>query len=414
MGSDDGALIVGGGLAGVSAAEAMRTAGFPGRIVIVSEEQEPPYLRPPLSKEYLLGRSPRDDGLIKPAEWYGEQGIELILRQRVAELSVRGRESRLLDGTALPFGRVLLATGASPRRFPGRGADLPGVHYLRTIADSESLRDAIAGGGRRVVVLGSGWIGLEVASAARQYGNSVTVLGRGAVPLAPQLGDAAGSVFADLHRGNGVDLRMPVEVAEIAGDASGVTGIALGDGEMIPADLVLVAIGAVPNVQLAQSAGLHVGDGILTDAGFRSEDDVAYAVGDAAGVFHPVLGRHLRVEHWANALNAGAAAGRSMAGQSVSFDGIPYFYTDQFDLSMEYSGYGALAADAQVTFRGDPAMREFVAFWVRDGRLVAGMNVNVWDVNETVQELIRSRVVVDPRQLSDKSVPLESLLGVRA
>jgi 3-phenylpropionate/trans-cinnamate dioxygenase ferredoxin reductase component len=414
MHNDDTVVIVGGGLAGASAAEAMRAEGFRGRIRLVSEERELPYLRPPLSKEYLLGRAPRDDGLVKPAEWYVDQDVELILGRRAAELSVGGRELVLQDGAVLPFGRVLLATGASPRRFPGRGADLPGVHQLRTITDAESLRDALRGGGRRVVVVGSGWIGLEVASAARRYGNAVTVLGRGTVPLAAQLGDEVGSVFAALHRANGVDLRMPTEILEIIGGASGVTGVALGGGEVVPADVVVVGIGAVPNVELARDAGLEVEDGIVTDAAFRSRGDIVYSVGDAASVFHPVLGQHLRVEHWANALKAGAAAGASIAGRPVSFDEIPYFYTDQFDLGMEYSGYGSLAAGAEVVFRGDPAAREFVAFWLREGSVVAGMNVNVWDVNETVQGLIRSRVRVDPRQLADESIPLDSLLGVSA
>jgi 3-phenylpropionate/trans-cinnamate dioxygenase ferredoxin reductase subunit len=414
MRNENGMLIAGAGLAAVAAADAIRAEGYEGRLAIVAEEQELPYLRPPLSKDYLLGRAPRDDGLVKPADWYADQAVELILGRRATELSLGSRELTLHDGSVLPFERILLATGSSPRRFPGPGADLAGVHYLRTIGDSESLREALAGGGRRVVIVGSGWIGLEVAAAARIYGNAVTVLGRGAVPLAPVLGAEVAAVFGELHRANGVELRMPVETAALVGDASGVTGVALGDGELIPADVVVVGIGATPNVQLARTAGLTVGDGIPADAGFRVQDETVYAAGDVVSVFHPVLGHHLRVEHWANALNTGAAAGRSMAGRAVTFDDVPYFYTDQFDLGMEYSGYPSLAAGAEVVFRGDPATREFLAFWLRDDRVVAGMNVNVWDVNDAVQELIRSRVPVDAVRLADPAVPLQSLAGAGA
>jgi NADPH-dependent 2,4-dienoyl-CoA reductase/sulfur reductase-like enzyme len=288
------------------------------------------------------------------------------------------------------------------------------VHYLRTLGDSDSLRGELQSGGKTVVVIGSGWIGMEVAATARTLGNDVTILERGEIPLAKAIGDELGSVFAELHRENGVVIRHGVEVEGLvdAGSTGGgrrVAGVALAGGEVVPADLVLVGIGAVPNIRLATEAGLAVDDGILVDAALATSDPDIFAAGDVANAWHPVIGQRLRSEHWANALNQGPAAARSMLGQAVSFDDIPYFYTDQFDLGMEYSGFPPLAREAKLVYRGDRNACEFIAFWVLDGTVVAGMNVNVWDVNEQVQRIIRSANVVDLVRLADENVPLEEI-----
>lgn len=410
MSSDQTIVIVGGGLAGARAAEAIRTEGFAGRVVIVAAEDEIPYIRPPLSKEYLQGTAERDAGLVHPADWYAEQEIDVLRGRTASALSPASHELTLADGEVLRYDKVLLATGAASRRYPGAGGALAGVHHLRTIVESEALREALRPGSRRVVIVGAGWIGLEVASAARGYGNEVTVLGRESVPLNLIVGDEVGSVFGELHRANGVDLRMSTGVSDIVGDETGVTGVVLDTGEVVPADVVVVGIGAVPNVALAAEAGLDIDNGIVTDAAFRTSAVDVYAVGDVANVFHPVLGHGIRIEHWANADNAGAAAGRSMAGAEVSYEEIPYFYTDQFDLGMEYSGYADLAKNASIVIRGDLAAREFIAFWVADFRVVAGMNVNVWDVNQSVQDLIRSRVRIDAARLADEKIALTDLI----
>jgi 3-phenylpropionate/trans-cinnamate dioxygenase ferredoxin reductase subunit len=407
---DETILIVGGGLAGARAAEGARESAFDGRVVIVTAEDTLPYIRPPLSKEFLVGKSERGEFDVHPAEWYAEQRVDLLLDRRVAAIDPAAHTVDVARGDVLHYDRLLLATGASPRRYRGPGAHLPGVHHLRTVGDSSRLRHAIAAGGHRVVIIGAGWIGLEVASAARGYGNDVTVLGRDAVPLSAAIGDTAGSVFAGLHRDHGVDLRMSTSVAGIEGHVK-VTGVRLEGGEVVPADVVVVGIGAVPETALAETAGIHVDDGIMTDAAFRTSADDVHAVGDVANVFHPVLGRPIRIEHWANAENAGKAAGRSLAGEHVAYDEIPYFYTDQYDLGMEYSGYGTLAEGVEPLFRGDREAREFIAFWLAEGRVVAGMNVNVWDVNDAVQRLIRSRAVVDPARLADPAVPLDELVA---
>ncbi|WP_448005603.1 NAD(P)/FAD-dependent oxidoreductase [Agromyces bauzanensis] len=411
MPEQDAIVIIGGGLAGARAAEGARDAGYDGPLVIVSGEAALPYIRPPLSKEFLAGDAERDSIDVHPAAWYEDQRVDVRLGRRAVRLDPSAHAVELDDGSMLRYRRALLATGASPRRFGGPGADLAGVHLLRTVEDSVALRDALREGRRRVVVIGAGWIGLEVAAAARGYDNDVTVLGLETVPLNAAIGDDAGSVFAALHREHGVDLRMSTSVAGILGEGGRVTGVELEGGDVVPADVVVVGIGAIPETGLAEAAGLEVDRGVVTDAAFRTSADDVYAVGDVASVFHPVLQQPIRIEHWANAENAGKAAGRALAGESVEYDEIPYFYTDQYDLGMEYSGYGVLAAGVAPLIRGDRDAREFIAFWLRDDRVVAGMNVNVWDVNDAVQQLIRSRAVVDPTRLTDPAVPLEALAG---
>ncbi|MFE6965968.1 NAD(P)/FAD-dependent oxidoreductase [Agromyces sp. NPDC057679] len=409
--SDERLVIVGGGLAAARAAEGARQAGHAGAITIVAGEDAMPYIRPPLSKEFLTGAAERDVVDVHPAEWYADERVEVLRGVRATEVDPAAHRVRLADGRALDYSRLLIATGASARRWRAPEGELDGVHVLRSFADSVALRDELSRGGRRMVAIGAGWIGLEATAAARGYGDEVTVVAPEAVPLAAAVGSAVGEVFAGLHRAHGVDLRMSTGVAAIRGADGRATGVELDTGETLPADLVLVGIGAVPETGLAEAAGLEVRNGIVVDASFRTSADDVYAVGDVASVYHPVLQAHLRTEHWANAENAGRAAGRALAGESLEYAEIPYFYTDQYDLGMEYSGYGPLADGVDPVFRGDRDGREFIAFWQRDGRVVAGMNVNVWDVNEAVQRLIRSGARLDPARLADPAVPLDELVA---
>ncbi|MFF2488670.1 NAD(P)/FAD-dependent oxidoreductase [Microbacterium sp. NPDC058062] len=401
-------LIIGGGLAGGTAAEALRDEGFDGDITVVAAEAHPPYQRPPLSKGYLAGGEGLDAVILHPAEWYEERGIRLITGVAVTSLEPAAHAVELEDGERLTYDAVLLATGATPRMIPLPGHDLPGVTTLRRLDDSDELRAQLREGGKRLVVIGAGWIGMEVAATARGFGNEVAILERDAVPLAMALGAEMGEVFRALHLEHGVDLRTSVGVDRIVGDGRA-EGVVV-DGETLPADLVLVGVGASPNTALAEEAGLDILNGVLTDEALRTSAADVYAAGDIANAFHPVLQRHLRSEHWANALNAGKVVARSMLGRPASFDDIPYFYTDQYDLGMELSGYAPLMADAEVVVRGDLGAREFIAFWTDDGRIVAGMNVNVWDVNDKVQDLIRSGARIDPDRLRDPDVPLEDLI----
>ena len=382
--------VVGAGLAGAKAVEALRAEGFDGRLVLLGTEPYRPYERPPLSKGYLQGKAERDTVFVHPEGWYAEHDVDLHLNTPVAGLDRHAHELIAGHGDPLHYDKLLLTTGASPRRLRVPGAELAGVRYLRDLDDSDGLRAAFRPGAQ-VVVIGAGWIGLETAAAARAAGAAVTVLESAPLPLLRVLGPQMAAVFADLHRENGVDLRCEVTVAAIhpaQGDPSAVGSVELGDGTVLDADVVVVGVGVAPNVDLARSAGLTVDDGILVDAGLRSSDADVFAAGDVANAEHPVLGRRLRVEHWANALNQPAVAARSMLGIDAVYDRLPYFFSDQYDLGMEYLGHAG--ADDEVVVHGDTTTRTFVALWTRDGRVVAGMNVNVWDVTDQIRELILS------------------------
>ncbi|MFF5972124.1 NAD(P)/FAD-dependent oxidoreductase [Streptomyces sp. NPDC012769] len=417
--ADQTFVIVGGGLAGAKAAETLRAEGFNGRVILIGDERDHPYERPPLSKGYLLGKDGRESAFVHDAAWYAQHDVELHLGQPVTAVDREARTVRLGDGTVIRYDKLLLATGAEPRRLDIPGTGLAGVHHLRRLAHSERLRDELKALGRdngHLVIAGAGWIGLEVAAAARTYGAEVTVVEYAPTPLHQVLGPELGQLFADLHTEHGVRFHFGVRLTEITGQDGIVLAARTDDGEEHPAHAVLVAIGAAPRTALAENAGLALvdradGGGIAVDESLRTSDPDVFAAGDVAAAHHPFLHQRIRVEHWANALNGGPAAARAMLGQDVSYDRIPYFFSDQYDLGMEYSGWAPPGSYDQVVLRGDAGKREFIAFWLKEGRVLAGMNVNVWDVTEAVQRLIRSRRSVDPDALADPSVPLESLVG---
>ena len=403
-------VIAGGGLAGAKAAEALREQGFDGRIVLAAEEEIRPYERPPLSKDYLQGKAGREKIFVHSPDWYDARRVELLLGTAVTGIDRGRREVTLSGGGHVGYDRLLLATGSEPRRLPLPGADAGGVLYLRRVGDSDRIRDIFAAASR-VVIIGAGWIGLEVAAAARIAGVGVTVLETAELPLLHVLGPQVAPVFAGLHRERGVDLRLGVRVAEITVSGGKATGARLADGSWIGADAVIVGIGAAPNTALAEAAGLDVRDGVVTDAALRTSDPAIYAAGDIARAFHPLLGAHIRVEHWANALHQPEVAARAMLGQDASYDRVPYFYTDQYDLGMEYAGYAGPGGYDRVIFRGEVGKREFIAFWMSGGRVVAGMNVNIWDANDAIQDLIRSGQQADPARLADPVVALEEVVA---
>ena len=333
--------------------------------MLIGEEVERPYERPPLSKGYLLGTAERDTIYVHPQSWYAEHDVELRLGTTVTGIDPAGHQVTLGDGTRESYSKLLLATGSSPRRLPVPGADRDGVLYLRRAEDSDRIKATLQSASR-VAVVGAGWIGLEVTAAARAAGAEVTLLETARLPLLAVLGPEVAQVFADLHRDHGVDARFGAQVAEIHGAAGRVGGVSLADGERIDADAVVVGIGITPNTQLAQAAGLEVDNGVVVDAQLRTSDPDIYAAGDVANAFHPLLGRSIRVEHWANALNQPKTAAKAMLGREVAYDRVPYFFTDQYDLGMEYSGYVEPGGYDQVVFRGDVAGREFVAFWLAE------------------------------------------------
>ncbi|MFE9860911.1 NAD(P)/FAD-dependent oxidoreductase [Streptomyces sp. NPDC005780] len=411
-------VIVGGGLAGAKAAETLRSEGFSGRVILIGDERDHPYERPPLSKGYLGGKEDRDSVFVHETAWYAGADVELHLGQPVTALNREARSVELGDGTVIHYDKLLLATGAEPRRLDIPGTDLAGVHHLRRLAHADRLRNVLAALGRdngHLVIAGAGWIGLEVAAAARGYGAEVTVVEPEATPLLKVIGPELGQIFTDLHSDHGVRFHFGGRLTEIVGQDGMVLAVRTDDGEEHPAHDVLAAIGAAPRAALAEAAGLDIapreqGGGIAVDASLRTSDPHIFAAGDVANVAHPLLGTRLRVEHWANALNSGPAAARAMLGQDVAYDRVPYFFSDQYDLGLEYSGWAPPGSYDQVVIRGDAGKREFIAFWLKDHKVLAGMNVNVWDVTETVQELIKGGQPVDPDALADPSVRLESLI----
>ncbi len=398
----DTVVIAGGGLAAANAAFALRKDGFAGRVVMVSEENEPPYARPPLSKEYLRGEASVDKAYAKPVGAYDETGIELLRGRRAVTLNPAIRRLNLDDGTNLRYDALLIATGASPRRLQSTGAFLEGVHYLRTVADADAIRTAAARASA-IAVVGGGWVGSEVAASLRQLGYGVTLISNLSRPLERVLGPEVAEAYAAVHRANGVQL-VSGHVSALEGEER-VSGVRLADGGRLAADLVVVGVGAVPRLELARRGGLDTREGgIAADEYLRTAVPNIYVAGDVAAAWHPRYGRHLRVEHWDNAIRQGKAAAANILGANQPYLRTPYFYSDQFDLGMEYRGYAPQWG--RVVVRGDLEARRFLAVWLADGRVVAAMNANLWDDSKELRDLVESEERVDPELLADPATPL--------
>src|SRR3954452_11947996 len=405
-------VIVGAALAGAKAAEALRQEGFDGRIVLLGSESELPYERPPLSKEYLRGEAPREKARVHEEGYYESHDIELRTATTATAIDTQASEVELEGGERLRYDRLLLATGAEPRRLTVSGADLDGVHYLRNLNDSDALAALLAKGSGRVAVIGAGWIGSEVAASARTKGLDVALVEMTDVPLERVLGREVGEIYADVHRKHGVELHLGTGVDALEG-AGRVERVRLAGGETIDCDFAVVGVGVVPRTKLAEEAGLEVGNGIQVSKRLETSVAGVFAAGDVANAFHPFYGTKVRVEHWANALNQPATGAQAMLGkEGVSYDRLPYFFSDQYDVGMEYVGY--VSEWDEVVIRGDASAPEFVAFWLKDGAVQAGMNVNVWDVVEPIRELIGSRQQVDAARLRDTDVPIEELATAAA
>jgi 3-phenylpropionate/trans-cinnamate dioxygenase ferredoxin reductase component len=398
-------VVVGGGLAAASAVDELRSNGHEGSIEVFCAEPHLPYERPPLSKEVLLGKAEEESVQVHDRGWYDERDVVLHLGKPVTGLDLDRREV-VGDGFSAGFDRLLLATGASPRRLGMADESGADVAYLRTIEDNRRLREAFGSVGR-IVIIGGGWIGLEVASAARNAGVDVTVVEMQDLPLLGVLGPEVAQVFADLHREHDVDLRLGVGVDGIDARSGGTSEVRLADGTSLSADLVVVGIGVQPEVGLAREAGLAVGDGVLVDATLRTSDPEVFAVGDIASHDHPVLGRRVRVEHWDNAIHQARAAARVMLGGDQPYDRLPYFFTDQYDLGMEYVGSVGPDGYDDVVLRGDVSTRVFTALWLRDRRVVAAMHANDWDQIDPIRGIVGREV--DRERLADASVPLDEV-----
>jgi 3-phenylpropionate/trans-cinnamate dioxygenase ferredoxin reductase subunit len=411
-------VIVGASLAGAKAAETLRKEGFEGRVILVGAENHRPYERPPLSKGQLLGKA-REKAFLHDAEWYADQNIELVLGVRATALDPQAHTVTLDDVEPMRYDKLLLATGSVVRELDLPGSESSGIRYLRTIEDADAILADLREG-TNVVVIGAGWIGLETAAAARSHGATVHVVETEILPLRRVLGDELATVFADLHRAHGVQFHFDIGVREF-GDLGGrLTHVVLSDGTEIPADLAIVGVGIRPATELAASAGLSLDNGVVVDANLQTSAPDVYACGDVASWPSTLVGRHIRVEHWENAKEGGKAAARAMLGQDAPYsDHVPYFFSDQYDLGMEYCGYVAPGEYDQVVVRGEKSIvdgkaPEFIAFWLKGSRVLAAMNVNIWDVQDDLVKLVRAGyagTAVDAGRLADTKVPLGDVLG---
>jgi 3-phenylpropionate/trans-cinnamate dioxygenase ferredoxin reductase component len=401
--------IVGGGMAGALAAQTLREEGFDGKITLLGQELHAPYERPPLSKDYLQGKADRDSIFVHPEPWYAEHAVDLSLGTTVTSLDPASRTITTAAGTQLSYDKLLIATGSKPRRLDVPGTDLDGVYYLRNVEDSERLKIEFAQA-ERVVIVGAGWIGLETAAAARAAGLDVTLLVSGDMPLEHVLGPEVSPIFDELHRSNGVDLRYRTTAVALTGRHGAVTGVILSDGSRIDADMIIVGVGAVPRTELAADAGLKIDNGIIVDEHLRTSDPDIFAAGDIAHAYNARLGRHIRVEHWAHARRQGVIAAKAMLGQDALDARPSYFFTDQYDLSMEYTGDIGPAGYDRVVFRRHADSRQVIVFWLYEQRIQAGMNINIWDVADDIERLILSARTINAADLADPAIPLASLL----
>jgi 3-phenylpropionate/trans-cinnamate dioxygenase ferredoxin reductase subunit len=400
-------VIAGASLAGSKTAESLRTEGFEGRVVLVGDEAARPYERPPLSKAYLRGEVGFGEAAVHPEGFYEENEIELLTSTTVTSIDPAAKQVALDPGGRLGYDQLLSATGAIPKHVTIPGSDLEGICYLRSISSCDALRDALTKV-TRVAVVGAGWIGSEVAASVRELGKEVALIEAAHVPLERVLGTEVGTMFRDLHTDHGVELHMGVGVTAFRG-SSAVEEVVLADGNVVPADLVVVGVGVSPRTELAEGNGLRLDNGILVDEHLATSVPGIWAAGDVANAYHPVLDTCIRLEHWSAALNQGPVAAKNMLGRNLNYEKIPYFFSDQYDLGLEYRGF-APTWD-QVVYRGNLEGRELIVFWLDHGRVIAGMNVNVWDVGDQIAALVTCDHVVDPQRLADVSVELSAFTG---
>lgn len=425
MSEPERVVIIGSGLAGGTAARTLRREGFSGSLTIVGSEQHPPYERPPLSKDYLRGESQRPDAHVAAETYWAEHDVHLVTGVAASRVDRGAGEVELTDGRRLGFDRLLLAPGAEPRRLPVRGSDLDGVVSLRTFGDADAIRDR-AQAARRVLVVGGGWIASEVAASLRVMGHDVTMALRGHRPLERTLGADVADVYRRLHEKHGVAVLPATQIVAFDGDTA-IRRAQTASGDWLDADLVVLAIGVAPRVELAEAAGLKSSNGIVVDHALATDDPRVFAAGDAALVPYQSLGRSLRVEHWGAAQSQGRHAARSILGKRRPYDELPYYFSDQYDTGMEFWADPALPG--RLIVRGDLDGFAFTAFWHHADRVTAVLNMHVHRHDHeahgepshaghagahlnhsTVKRLLRSNNPIKVDELQDPDLPLEQLL----
>jgi 3-phenylpropionate/trans-cinnamate dioxygenase ferredoxin reductase subunit len=397
-------VIVGASLAGASAAATLREEGFEGRLVLVGEESQPPYERPPLSKEYLRGEQPFEKALVHPLGFYEAQGIETRFGVRANRVDPSERVIELEEGGRIQYDKVLVATGSRNRRLPVPGAHLEGVLDLRTVADADRIRAEVAPG-RRAVLAGMGFIGAEVAASLRQMGLEVAVVQRGEVPLSRVLGTEVGRILADIHRDHGVEMHFGERVSALEGSQR-VEAVRTAGGQTLLCDFVVTGVGVEPVTEVVAEAEVEVEDGIVVDELSRTSVEHIYAAGDVTSHHHPLFGRRIRVEHWNHAIKHGAAAARSMLGKGTPYTEVPWFWSDQYDHNLQYAGHHT--GEEEMVVRGSLEDRSFVVFFLRQGRVVAAAALNRARELRRAMELIRVGVPADAHLLRDEGVDLRA------
>jgi 3-phenylpropionate/trans-cinnamate dioxygenase ferredoxin reductase subunit len=398
-------VVIGASQAGASAAIALRNQSIDAKVTLIGAEDALPYERPPLSKGYLRGAVPFDKLLVRPAQFYAAQSIDLMLGSRVTGIDSYRRIVHVAGGKRVPYDSLLIATGTRNRQAPIPGIDLEGVHHLRDVRDADRLRAGMHPG-RKAVVVGMGFIGSEVAASLRHQGLEVTAIDPGKAPLARMLGEAVGATLAALHQSYGVRTIFNDSVAALEGDCR-VEAVTTQAGLRIPCEMVVMGIGVEPAVDCLDGSGVRVDNGVVVDEYCATNVAGIYAAGDVANHYHPVFGRHIRVEHWQNAMRQGAGAAASMLGERVPYDEIPWFWSDQYDANIQYAGHHTSSDDLIIRGRLDQSC--YAAFYMNRGAIAAvvGFN-NAKDVRRAMP-LIKARRPVDPDQLRDERVDLRSL-----
>jgi 3-phenylpropionate/trans-cinnamate dioxygenase ferredoxin reductase subunit len=400
-------VIVGGGQAAAQAVQSLRQQGFAGAITLLSDEPYPPYQRPPLSKKYLAGELTRERLLLRPAAFYAEKGVTLEQNARVEELDPTAQRLRLHDGRVLAYDRLLLATGSRVRTLDVPGATLSGVHYVRTIADVDGITAAL-GAGARVLIVGAGYIGLEVAAVLRQRHFDVTVLEAAERVMSRTVSAEVANFYEAAHRAAGVELHCGAAVKALRGTTH-VTAIETTDGRQFPCDLAIVGIGIVPNVELAAAAGLPCSNGIVVDEFAHTADPHVLAAGDCTNHPHPLLERRVRLESVPNAIHQAKVAAAALLGAPVAYSEVPWFWSDQYDLKLQIAGLST--GYEQVVLRGEPATRSFAAFYLAAGQLLAVDAINSPREFIAGKKLIANRARISPEVLRAASVDLTPLAG---
>ncbi|GAB4517580.1 MAG: FAD-dependent oxidoreductase [Parvularculaceae bacterium] len=400
-------VIIGGGQAGAQAAISLRQAGRPAEIIMLCAEEEPPYQRPPLSKAYLKGELARDRLYLRPPAFYADQKIELRLGVRAEAIDRRAQRVETDRGEAVAYDALLIATGAPPRQLDIPGADLAGVHYLRTLNDSDALRPALKTEGR-LLIIGAGYIGLEVAAAARASGRETTVIEAAPRPLARVASEPVSEFYAKLHARAGVDLRCGATVRRLHGEKGRICAAELASSETIDCAAALIGVGARPDTALAQAAGLAVDDGVLVDEGAHTDDPAIWAAGDCTNFFSPRYGRRMRLESVPNAIEQAKVAAANMAGGAAVHDSVPWFWSDQYDVKLQSAGL-AEGHDARA-LRGDPETKSFSVWYWKDERLLAVDAINDPAAFAAAKILLQSGRAVAPEQIRDPLTELKSLI----